>query len=125
MNPSITLHQQITKTNKGTVRLHLYTTAENISAKVFAIQVMPASADSHTTRFRFSHVCSPAELVEFPAQAPGDNCYFRTDDLVMLFDDPKTADLALRNVAADIAKLISEYKALQNQEPVSSETVFS
>ena len=89
MSASIQLDHTITTTEAGTVKLQCVATGTNISGKVFAIEVLPATATRNDPIYRFSHICSPAELVEFPEDDPGDNCYFRTDDITMIFDTAK------------------------------------
>ena len=119
---SITLTHSIKQTDKGTVKLELQTTATDTTEKVFAIEVLPRCADSLAPLFRFSHICSPSELVEFPDTVPGCACYFRTDEITMIFDTPVNAELVLQNIEKDIAKLVSELKILEDQ-PVESDTI--
>lgn len=98
-------------------------TATTISlGKVFAIEEFPASADSTNSVYRFSHVCSPAEMVEFPEDAPGENCYFRISNVRMLFDSVAIADSTADAVVGDIRQLKNEYNAMDTAE-VKSTTV--
>jgi len=126
MAVSITLNHRISKTQGGTVMLQLTTTAFGISDKVFAIEVLPCSADPAAPNVRFSHVCSPAELVEFPADTPGDNCYYRTNDITLVFDTDEMIEHVMRNMRGDIAKLVKEYNALEDgsAETVTGSDVF-
>lgn len=126
MSVSITLDHKIVRTENGTVRLELTTTAFGMSSKVFAIEVFPCSADNEAPYYRFSHVCSPAELVEFPADNPGDNCYFRTNEIALIFDTDKMIAHVMKNMRADIARLVSEYNDLDasNADTVTGRDVF-
>lgn len=125
MAASITLTNSITMTAAGTVKLQLTVSASGISPKVFAIEVFPKSADDAAPVLRFSHVCSPAELIEFPEDEPLDNCYFRTDDITMIFDTAVIAESVLSHVKHDIRHLAAEYNALDDGQAVSDVSVFS
>lgn len=113
MSISITLSHTVTATDEGTIKLNLNTTAVDISGKVFAIEVYPRSADLLAPLYRFSHICSPAELVEFPDEEAEDNCYFRTDSIEMIFDSSKIVERVLKHVSTDISFLVAEYKKLE------------
>ncbi len=114
MSIAITLNFNKTVTPKGTVKLDITTAGTDIDDKVFAIEVLPTSADATAAVYRFSHVCSPSELVEFPPDVPLDNCYFRTNNITMIFDTVCNADLVLSHIKTDIKKLTTEYKQLEN-----------
>lgn len=123
MDISITLTYDITRTPRGTVSLKFLSVAYGVSSKIFAIEVLPKSADPEAPNVRFSHVCSPAELVEFPEDEPVDNCYFRTDAVEFIFDTDKMVDPVVANMKADVAKLVREYKALESAKPDYSESI--
>jgi hypothetical protein len=125
MSASITLSKTVTETERGTVKLVLSCTATDVSPKVFAIEVLPSSADEPAPIYRFSHICSPAEMEEFPADVPGENCYFRTDSIEMIFDTPKILDHVITNVENDIAKLVRELNALDTLASVTTSRTFS
>lgn len=115
---SITLNHTIKRTPKGTVSLQLGVVSFGLSSKVFAIEVLPKSSDTMAPNYRFSHVCSPAELLEFPEDVPGDACYFRTDSVEFIFDTDSIIDHVLNNVKSDIANLVKEYNALDTTTTV-------
>ena len=117
MSASITLNHSISKTRKGTVKLELSCVAVGISPKVFAIEVYPKSADARAPQVRFSHVCSPMELNEFPEDEPGENCYFRVDNISMILDDDRMIEHIMSNMRSDISKLVKEYNELEDAEP--------
>lgn len=125
MSASITLSKTVTETESGTVKLVLSCTATDVSPKVFAIEVLPSSADAPAPIYRFSHICSPAEMEEFPADVPGENCYFRTDSIEMIFDTHKILDHVIANVESDIAKLVRELNALESGTSVTTSRTFA
>lgn len=86
----------------------------NIASAVFAIEVLPRSSDSLDPIYRFSHVCSVAELVEFPDYEPGDACYFRTDSIEMVFDIASLAERTYNAICADVLGLVREYNQLND-----------
>ena len=116
MSVSIKLNHKITTARKGHTKLHLYVEAEDISPKIFAIELLPRSADKLKPLYRFSHVCSPSEMVEFPDSVPGDNCYFRTDDITMIFDTVTLASAVLDRVQHDIRTLVNAYNDFESDE---------
>ena len=114
MIATLTLKHTIKKTVGGTISLQLTAIANGISSKVFAIEVYPTSADPNAPQYRFSHVCSPAELIEFPEDEPKDNCYFRVNEVEFIFDTDKMIEHVLNNIRDDISKLVLEYNRLEN-----------
>ena len=124
MDISVTLTDTLTMTEKGSVKLTLHTDAVGISEKVFAIEVLPRSMDRLAPLFRFSHICSPSELQEFPDEAPGDSCYFRVNEITMIFDTPTNASLLLQHVKEDIQKLVNECRELDAAGVTSNTTTF-
>ena len=71
MSVSVKLNHTITTARKGHTKLRLVAEADGISPKIFAIEILPRSADKLKPLYRFSHVCSPSEMVEFPDDIPG------------------------------------------------------
>lgn len=109
---SIYISKDMTTTNKGAVKLTITATGENITSAIFAIEVLPRSSDELDPIYRFSHVCSPVELVEFPDYEPEDECYFRTDCIEMIFDTATLADKTLHSIESDVNSLAVEYNQL-------------
>ena len=109
---TIEISQETVKTDKGAVKLTITAVGTNITSAVFAIEIIPRSSDSLDPIYRFSHVCSPSELVEFPDYEPEDECYFRTDCIEMIFDTAVLADLTLHSIEKDINALVKEYNQL-------------
>lgn len=124
MAASLTLNSEVRTTGKGTTSLKLFVVGYDISPKVFAIEVLPGSADKLAPKVRFSHVCSPAELAEFPEDAPGDCCYFRVSEIEMVFDTPDFVEHVMSNMKKDIAKLVREYNDLAAAVPVVDSVQF-
>ena len=120
MTANITLKHTVKKTSGGTLSLQLEAIASGISSKVFVIEVYPASADPNAPQYRFSHICSPAELVEFPEDEPKDNCYFRVNSVEFIFDTDKMLEHVMSNIRADISKLVKEYNNLETTDNVVS-----
>ena len=120
MTATITLTNNIRKTRQGTVSLAFSAEGSGISSKIFAIEVMPKSADPEAPNVRFSHVCSPAELVEFPEDEPGDSCYFRVSDIELIFDTDKLVESVIRHMEEDAGRLVREYNDLDNADVMSN-----
>ena len=114
---NLTLKKTVKTTPEGYTSLRLDTTGYGLSAKVFAIEVIPKSADPRNSNVRFSHVCSPAELNEFPEDEPGDSCYFRVDSIEMVFDSYDMVEHVMRNMVSDIRKLVTAYNKLETAKP--------
>ena len=99
------------------VKLTAKTTGIDMPNEVFAIEVLPKSRDPRNVNYRFSHVCSLSELVEFPPEEDPEMCYFRTDDIEMLFDNINIALRTRDGLISDIHKLVDLYNAMQGLEP--------
>lgn len=113
---SIQLSQTTVTTNKGAVKMTITAVGTNITSAVFAIEVLPRSSDSLDPIYRFSHVCSVSELVEFPDYEPEDECYFRTDSIEMVFDIASLAERTYNAIRADVIGLVQEYNDLNALE---------
>ena len=109
---TIEVSQQTVKTNKGAVKLTITAVGTNITSAVFAIEVIPRSSDTLDPLYRFSHVCSPSELVEFPDYEPEDECYFRTNCIEMIFDTGVLAAQTYHSIEKDVNALVKEYNQL-------------
>lgn len=123
---TIELTKEVVKTTKGAVKLTIAAAGNNIEPAVFAIEVLPRSNDSLDPIYRFSHVCSPAELVEFPDYEPEDECYFRTDTITMVFDTATLAEMTWESIQKDVNALVKEYNqlfALENAGGVISDSL--
>ena len=105
---NILVHVNASVTAKGSIYVKVKTTSKSLPQKVFAIEVLPASKDKATKKYRLSHVCSPAELEEFPEDFDEESCYFRTDEIEMIFDTAKIAKLVIDQLRADVARLDTE-----------------
>lgn len=117
-NASITLNHTVKQTKGGTVSLLLNAVGYNIDSKVFAIEVLPRSADAVAPYYRFSHVCSPQELIEFPADEPRDNCYFRVAEIELIFDTKDMVEHVMSNMKMDIRKLVRDFNELDSKDNV-------
>lgn len=112
----ITLNTDMKQAPGGNVRLMLWTTGLGMSNKVFAIEVLPRSADPNTARYRFSHICSVSELVELPDTDTGDTPYFRTDAVDFLLEHASQVTPILRHMRADIKRLMDSYNVLHEHD---------
>jgi len=121
---SITLQSDIKTTVKGTVSLKYTAEAFGCSPKVFAVEALPKSADQKAPQYRFSHVCSPSELVEFPEDEPLDSPYFRTDSIEMLFDTTRMALSVDAVMRQDIRRLAEQLRELDDAEPETVRETF-
>lgn len=122
---SITIESNITQIEGGFTKLAIKTTGDDMPSEVFAIEVLPASKDPMAVPYRFSHVCKLTDLMELPAEQDPYKCYFRTDDIEMIFD---TVDIALRTqniLRSDINKLVVSYNNMNDPEMIGSTVTIS
>lgn len=122
---SITIESNITQIEGGFTKLAIKTTGDDMPSEVFAIELLPASKDPMAVPYRFSHVCKLTDLMELPAEQDHDKCYFRTDDIEMIFD---TVDIALRTqniLRSDINKLVVSYNNMNDPEMIGSTVTIS
>ena len=115
---TITLSHIVKQTKGGTVSLLLRAVGFNVSSKVFAIEVLPRSADAVAPYYRFSHVCSPHELIEFPEDEPGDSCYFRVSEIELIFDTKDMVEHVMSNMRMDVKKLVRDFNELDSEDSV-------
>jgi len=123
---TITLTKEIVTTDRGAVKLTITAASEIMQSAVFAIEVIPRSSDTLDPLYRFSHVCSPSELVEFPDYEPEDECYFRVNCIEMIFDTAVLADATYHSIEKDVNALVKEYNqlfALQDAGGVISDSL--
>lgn len=115
MSISISLTTSIAMTQAGTTRLEVTAIGANITGKIFAIETLPSSSDSENPNVRFSHVCSPMELYEFPEDESLDgSVYFRVDSISMVFDVPIQAEQVLETLRGKVERLVYEMNALES-----------
>lgn len=122
---SITIESNITQIEGGFTKLAIKTTGDDMPSEVFVIEVLPASKDPLAVPYRFSHVCKLTDLMELPAEQDPEKCYFRTDDIEMIFD---TVDIALRTnqiLRSDINKLVVSYNNMNDPEMIGSTVTIS
>lgn len=113
MSAYITLVSAISITKEGTTRLEITAEGINVTSKIFAIQVLPGSADPANNEFRFSHVCSPMELYEFPEDSVTDGEYFRTESISMVFDTAEQANCVCNTIRYKVEHLVNELNSLE------------
>lgn len=118
MSASITLNHTVKQTKGGTVSLLLRAVGYDVSSKVFAIEVLPRSADAVAPYYRFSHVCSPHELTEFPEDEPRDSCYFRVAEIELIFDTKDMVEHVMSNMKMDIRKLVRELNEIGSDDSI-------
>lgn len=106
----------ITPIHNGSVKLTVKTTSDDMPYEVFAIEVLPKSRDPKSVNYRFSHVCSLAELVEFPPDEDPEMCYFRTNEIEMVFDTIELAIQTQDNLIGDINSLVLLYNRMNDVE---------
>ena len=113
---AINVVTDVTELSGGAVKLSLKAIGEGMPSEVFAIEVLPRSRDPENVNYRFSHVCSVSELVEFPAEETAEECYFRTDEIEMVFDVISLALKVRDSILADVNNLVLLYNQLSDVE---------
>ena len=112
----ITVTTDIVELDHGAVKLCIQTASTDMPDAVFAIEVLPKSRDPKNTNYRFSHVCSLSELIEFPAEEDPEMCYFRTNDIEMIFDVISLAVQTQASILKDINTLVLLYNQMNDIE---------
>ena len=110
----ITVTTDIVELSHGAVKLCIQTAGVDMPSAVFAIEVLPKSRDPKNVNYRFSHVCSISELVEFPDEEDQEMCYFRTNDIEMIFDTVTLAIATRDSVLKDIQLLVKLYNEMDS-----------
>jgi len=125
MSVSLAFNRKIKCTDKGTTSVTFTVVGDGMTSKVFAIEVLPGSADPTCPHYRFSHVCHPSELLEFPDQENPEYSYFRTDEIEMIFDIPNPVDAVTAKIESDLRYLVREYNELSDLDDTESSVVIS
>jgi hypothetical protein len=112
----ISIVTDIVELSGGAIKLTVQTTSDTMPAAVFAIEVLPKSRDPKNVNYRFSHVCSLTELVEFPDEEDPEMCYFRTDAIEMVFDTITIASKVRDALIEDINQLVLVYNQMSDLE---------
>jgi len=113
---SINIVSDIVQLPSGVIKLTFDTSSEDMPAAVFAIEVLPTSRDPLDVKYRFSHICSMQELIEWPSEEDPELSYFRTNSIEMIFDIVEMAIETQRLIKADINKLVLQYNQLNDPE---------
>ena len=113
---SISIVESIEQLPKGPTKLSITTSSEDMPASVFAIEVLPTSRDKVCTKYRFSHICSMQELNEWPDTEDPDMCYFRTNEIEMIFDLASDAVRVLNAIRDDINGLVRQWNIVNDPE---------
>lgn len=125
MSATLTFNRKLKITDNGTTLVTFTVVSSEMTSKVFAIEVLPGSADPTCPHYRFSHVCHPSELLEFPAEETPDYSYFRTDEIEMIFDTPTPVEALTCRIASDLRYLVREYNELSELDDTESSMVIS
>ena len=121
----LSFNRKLKITDNGTTSVTFTAVGDGMTSKVFAIEVLPGSADPTCPHYRFSHVCHPSELLEFPAEETPDYSYFRTDEIEMIFDTPTPVAALTERIASDLRYLVREYNGLSELDDTESTEVIS
>lgn len=106
------------------VRLELLN-AVNVPAELFAYRIVPE--DSENVAY-FSHICSPSDIEEMPANAAQPEAsppWFRLSYADMLFRSRDEADEMIRVVREDIARLFRTLDLMATLGPSQEVTLTS
>lgn len=125
MPSSLRLDRSVKITDRGTTSVTFRAVGDEMTSKVFAIEVLPGSADKSCPHYRFSHVCHPSELLEFPETELEDYSYFRTDEIEMIFDTPTPVEAVTARIASDMRYLVHEYNDLSDLDDEQASIVIS
>lgn len=122
---SITLSHRLDNDTTGVMRLRVwvshYTNGENPA--VFAHQRYSMTPDDPGTVDRFSHVCSPADLEQYPLNAPTSNIrpFFRLTYCDLSFKSVEELERVWEGLKNDVGLLDNNLRGVEN--PTSSREV--
>lgn len=96
--------------------------ARLMPAKLFRYREIPIQPGQTARHGVFDGVCSPADLEEFPEDAPQTNAdppWYRRDSVDLVFRSRVEADEALGSIQADITILIDSLNAMDHLETLT------
>jgi hypothetical protein len=95
---------KLNQTDAVRVRIEV-ANASNMPTKIFAYMAQPLAAGAETRTSAFDHVCSPADLEEFPEDAPISGlqpAWFRLSYIDIVLRARTEAHIFIREVAEDV-----------------------
>lgn len=91
--------------------LRIKCTADGMTPSVFAIQLDSKQGTQTETTSRFSHICSLAQLEEYPENDPSDGWYYRVSDITLIFDSEVLCTTTKNLIISDIQYLVKAARA--------------
>ena len=125
MSSSFSLNSKVKILDSGVTSVTYTVVGNDMTSKVFAIEVLPGSSDAVNPHYRFSHVCHPSELIELPEEETADYSYFRTDEIELIFDTPAPIEAVTAKITSDLRFLARQYNALATMDGLDYTTTIS
>lgn len=100
------------------------TCAEGMSEKIFAYRMLPKNPQTGSKRGYFSHICSPADLEDFPESAPIPTHvppWFRLSYVDVLVRSETESAAFLNDVRSDIRRLIASLETIDTIFPAGED----
>lgn len=99
------------------------TETAGIDDALFAYQVVPPAGGGTEYGAKFSHVCSPADVEEYPKDAPGsgDN-FYRLAEIDIIFRNLKLLEDAWEKIQNDFTELVRTLEHMQALVPLEEVT---
>lgn len=94
--------------------------AYNVSDKIFAYRLLPTDPTTGVSAGSFSHVCSPADLEDYPENAPTGNtvpAWYRLNYVDLLLHSAEEAETMKTQIQEDVQLLIDQLNALASLQP--------
>ena len=114
----------VNKTSGVRVRMQV-ASAVNIPTELFAYYVVPGQAGGVPIEAKFSHVCTPQDLVSIASGLPAstDVIFFRLPYIDLFLRSPEEAAELISLVKSDIAELKHTLEVMSQLPPSESVTI--
>jgi len=130
MSHSISLHRDVTGHVDGTIQgtrlVVTVTSASELSEKIFVYKEVPLNPNDSTTIAQFDHVASPADLEDFPEDAPiagSDPSWFRLNKVDVVVRSRAIADELWDAILQDVTDLKTTLDRLDTFESQDDFTI--
>jgi len=120
---TISITKQVDKTDDDRYRLKIYTseTSDNIPSQIFLLELLAPVPEQSFPAAKFLKVCSYADMINYPARAPGtDNSFYRDYYIDLIFTSYNQLNTFLEDIKTDVQTLIDDIALTNTATPVTT-----
>lgn len=93
--------------------------------EIFAVEILPLTANPADATVRFSHVCDLADMNDFPTVRNNDYAYYRVGAVQLVLRNRLQADHVLKDLLAAVKSLMQQYTVYENTSSTAESTTIT